>query len=326
MARFEDLRNLFYEDYNNPGMPAQWSTNRSGQPRKITWSLTNKTILFEGRYEYADSWIKKYVRQISHAFRLWDKALDSIQFIRTKQGNNADITLATSPHTRGNLALFTRKIPAGSGEITAARIKLNHSILQKYPTGVQSKVIMHEIGNTLGLGDIRCTMTIRSVMEDKCSPPEPFIGRNKLYKFDQDLIKHIYGEINSTNQSNSIRGTARKDKIIGTNKADRIFGLGGADHINGKNGDDLVDPGHWTQGSRDIIKGGRGSDTFVIKDDYYLYIKDFKIIEDRLDVSQLTSGFDWQVQSGNTYIYNNNGYEVAKIRGKVDLTYVQTVE
>ena len=325
MSKFGDLNRLFYEDYNNPGMPAVWSTNGYGNPRQITWSLTDKQILFGGRYEYANSAIYNYERQISYAFSLWDKALDSVRFRRTNLGNDADITLATSPNTMGNLALFIRKIPRGTSHIDAARIKLNHSKFLKYPREVQTKVILHEIGNILGLGDIRCTSKIKSVMEDKCSPPEPFVRQNNLYDFDRDLIKHIYGEKRTPQQSRQFAGTSGRDKIIGTSRGDHILGFGGADKLNGKNGDDVIDPGTWTKGDRDIIRGGRGADTFVIKDNYYLFIKDFRIAEDNLDISGLSPGFDWEVYSGNTYIYNNIQNAIAKIRGRIDLTEVTTV-
>ncbi len=322
MSKFGRLNKLFYEDYNNPDMPAVWSTNDHRSPRQITWSLVDKQILFGGRYEYANSSIYNYERQISYAFSLWDKALNSVQFRRTTQGNNADITLATSPNTMGNLALFIRKIPQGTGRIDAARIKLNHSNLLKHPRGIQTKVILHEIGNILGLGDIRCTSKIKSVMEDKCAPPEPFAGRNSLYDFDRDLIKHVYGELSRPQQYRRFAGTSGIDKIIGSSRDDRILGYGGADKINGKNGDDLIDPGYWTKGL-DNIKGGKGSDTFVIKDGYWAFINDFKATEDKLDIAGLSRGLNWEVNGRHTYIYGDDGHEVAKFKGKIDLSVAE---
>ena len=103
-----------------------------------------------------------------------------------------------------------------------------------------------------------------------------------------------------------------------------IFGFGGADKIIGARGDDLIDPGIWTKGKYDSISGGRGADTFVLKDGYFAFIKDFRVIEDKLDVTGLSQGFDWDIRSGNTYIYSNKGYEVAKIRGIIDLAYVKS--
>ena len=62
-------------------------------------------------------------------------------------------------------------------------------------------MIIHEIGNMLGLGDVRCASKLKSVMEGKCMPSEPFVARNSLYDFDQDLIMYVYGELASSNQA-----------------------------------------------------------------------------------------------------------------------------
>lgn len=326
MGHSRKLDNLFYDDYDNPGMPAIWRTNNYGKPRIITWSLEDKQILFGGIYENVNSQIYNYENKIRYAFSLWDKAIDSIRFKQTRKGNQANITLATSTNTKGNLALFIRKIPSQTGYIEAGRIKLNQDKLSRYTDGVQTKVIIHEIGNILGLGDIKCSPNIRSVQEDQCSPPEPFTGGKSLYNFDIDLIKYVYGESKSQGQDPyRIEGTTGKDKITGTKGSDYILGYGGTDKINGGRGNDLIDAGYWTQGKQDVLKGGGGRDTFVIKDSYYVHIKDFKITEDILDISGLSQGFDWGIRAGNTYIYNSSDYEVAKIKGRIDLNKVETI-
>ena len=97
-----------------------------------------------------------------------------------------------SPDTGNNFAVFIRKIPASTGYIEAGRVKLNADKLLAQPLNLQSKIIIHEIGNILGLGDIICSDNIQSVQEDKCSPKEPFVGRNSLYDFDIELIKYLY--------------------------------------------------------------------------------------------------------------------------------------
>ena len=111
-----------------------------------------------------------------------------------------------------------------------------------------------------------------------------------------------------------------KDRLKGTNAADEILGFGGNDIIDGKNGDDLIDPGAWTSGKFDKVKGGKGSDTFVIKDGYWAFIKDFKVVEDKLEISGLSEGLNWEAKGGKTYIYGDDGYEVARFKGKVDLS------
>lgn len=122
-----------------------------------------------------------------------------------------------------------------------------------------------------------------------------------------------------------IWGTEEKDRIRGTNGVDKIFALGGSDIINGRGGDDLIDPGEWTTGKFDKVKGGKGSDTFVINKDYWAFIKDFDLIEDKLDLSGLGESFKWGVVGRRTYIYGEFDMEVAFFKGKLDLSEANVI-
>lgn len=194
--------------------------------------------------------------------------------MQTNEGNKADITFGSSPNTGGNFAQFVRQIPPSTGYIEAGRVKLNADVLLKKPETLQLKIILHEIGNILGLGDIKCAPRLLSVQEDNCKVKEPFTGGNKLYDYDIQLIKHVYGETTSGAKSSSplsappqtspapfpkkenrFIGTKRKDKIIATNGMDLIIGNGGADVINARGGDDLIDPSRWTGGGYDVVRG-----------------------------------------------------------------------
>ena len=124
---------------------------------------------------------------------------------------------------------------------------------------------------------------------------------------------------------NYFEGSWKKEKIKGTNYSDEIFGYGGADKINGKGGDDVIDPGFWTKGKFDKVKGGSGSDTFVIKDGYWASIQDFKIVEDSLDLTGLSNGWEWDSSKRRTSIYDADGYEVARFKGRVDLSSADLV-
>ena len=124
---------------------------------------------------------------------------------------------------------------------------------------------------------------------------------------------------------NEIIGTKKKDKLKGTKFDDLIEGKGGSDKINGKKGDDLIDPGEWTKGKFDKVKGGPGEDTFVIKDGYWAFIKDFKLVDDSLDLNGLRMGLDWSIEGKKTYIYGSDGQEVARFKGKIDLSEAELV-
>ena len=122
---FNDLDSLFYDDFDNPGMPTTWDNYNYSWPRVITWSTVDDQILFSGKYESVDDRIYQYIEQIEFSFSLWDEPLRSISFVRTKEGNDADITFGTSANTGTNAALFTRKIPPSTGYIEAGRVKIN---------------------------------------------------------------------------------------------------------------------------------------------------------------------------------------------------------
>jgi len=60
-------------------------------------------------------------------------------------------------------------------------------------------------------------------------------------------------------------GTNKNDKVKGTKYDDTLLGYGGRDKLYGRNGNDILDAG-LGKARPDIIKGGKGSDIFVIKD------------------------------------------------------------
>ncbi len=124
---------------------------------------------------------------------------------------------------------------------------------------------------------------------------------------------------------NEIIGTKKKDKLNGTKFDDFIEGKGGSDKIKGEKGDDLIDPGEWTKGKFDKVKGGTGKDTFVLKDGYWAFIKDFKLIDDKLDINGLSQGLDWSIDGKKTYVFGKDGQEVARFKGKIDLSEAELI-
>ena len=114
-----------------------------------------------------------------------------------------------------------------------------------------------------------------------------------------------------------IRGTAEDDYIIGKGEAKKIFGF---------SGDDIINPGKVKNGSNYArCKDGSGADTFVIEDQHRLFIKDFNAIEDELKISGLNENFDYDTKSKNTYIFDDDGDVIAKIKGVFDLSEVNII-
>ena len=147
-----------------------------------------------------------------------------------------------------------------------------------------------------------------------------------LRGLDTYTTYHSPTSSSNTQKGKIIKGTEEKDKLKGTNGNDTIIGKGGADKILGKGGDDIIDSGEWNKGDKmDKIEGGSGADTFIINDDYWCYIKDFNVFEDKLDVSGLSGGLDWDIQGNKTYIWGVDGDEVARIAGAIDLSQANII-
>ena len=63
----------------------------------------------------------------------------------------------------------------------------------------------------------------------------------------------------------------------------------------------------------------------MIKDGYWAFIKDFKLVDDSLDLNGLRMGLDWSIEGKKTYIYGSDGQEVARFKGKIDLSEAELV-
>ena len=154
-------------------------------------------------------------------------------------------------------------------------------------------------------------------------PPKDFSGTIEL---SYDVIDGDGGLISASNSVyfNDVpdgivsKGTYAKDKLKGSTGDDTLIGLGGSDKITGKKGNDIIDAG--LHGERvDWVKGGSGSDTFVIKEGYWTNIKDFNVMEDTLNLKGLKNGLDWDYEGGRTYIWGQDGHEVARFSGYKNL-------
>ena len=102
-------------------------------------------------------------------------------------------------------------------------------------------------------------------------------------------------QVTGGTDADTIHGDAGDDTIYALAGDDIIFGGDGLDYLNGMEGDDIIHSG----AGYDQIYGGAGADTFVFDTitDYdgsgFDRIFDFNIDDgDRLDLSELLSGFD----------------------------------
>ena len=209
--------------------------------------------------------------------------------------------------------------------------------------GNDNITIFHEIGHALGLdhpyGD---GFNPNFNRDDTIMSYNPAASGSAKSKTSSDIaaLQFLWGvagtnydALNTSSSTTSsienvIKGSNEKDKLKGTNGNDKIIGKGGADKIFGNGGDDLIDPGEWEKGGApDKIYGGPGADTFVLSDNYWAVLKDFNVIEDRLDVSGLSGGLNWRIGADGylTFIEDGSGDEVAFINGAVDLSQANII-
>jgi hypothetical protein len=194
-----DLNTLFFEEYF-PG--ERWG--RLGRSTTITWSSTAPII--QGRQSDGgdEPVVRAFTTQedawIQRAMSAWDDALTTVSFTRVNRPN-ADLTIGVVEMARLNYPGHWNAW--GSGLLRErATIKLRSD--STVPGGEASDeagfthVVLHEVGNVLGLGDISLS-TLRerspgstSVMLD---PREPPLAVIPLSEFDRSLIKQVYGEV-----------------------------------------------------------------------------------------------------------------------------------
>lgn len=180
-----DFQELFNTDYYG----VKWSEN--GKNTTIYWMVISNQMNIPG-----DSYGPVQVIPVSNAvqnlyqdaFELWDDALDTIEIEKAETDSEADISIgvvADLPFGADGQwnAVWSNNI------FSDATIRIHSDILSE-PHFFTT--ILHEIGNVLGLGDIKPNNNIRSVQED----PFPEVFNSKaLWPDDVAMIKQVYAEI-----------------------------------------------------------------------------------------------------------------------------------
>ena len=181
-----NFQSLFFEDYYG----IKWDI-RNGN-RNITWSANASVINDES---VARSFTTEELGWVRSAFQSWDDALDSVRFTENPQGAQAEIvigyvTLTSAPNQPGAIGYWTAW--ATDNWINRATIKLKVGSTSWFSVKNQFiHVVQHEIGNVLGLGDIKPTNELASTQEDPGQPP---YGSIPLGDYDTGMIRQLYGE------------------------------------------------------------------------------------------------------------------------------------
>lgn len=178
-----DFANLFFEDYFGD----KWD-NANGS-RVIRWAPV------DGGGIAGDTVARPFTTGeldvVRSAFAAFDNALDTISF-REGAVEQAEITIGWvnlsvrgvdgywNASSRGSQIRFraTIRLAATSSFLASSDATLRHGVL-------------HELGNVLGLGDIRPNPSFESVQEDSWQPP---FGPLTLSEFDRGIVRQLYGE------------------------------------------------------------------------------------------------------------------------------------
>jgi hypothetical protein len=180
----QDFVSLFYDDYY-PG--TSWT--RGGVQKTIKWTTSVSEIAGDTVSRAMTSNEMIWLRE---AIQSWDVATSSISFEESSDGSG-ELTIGWVP---------LQKLPPGTdaywnawwnngGTRIRATIKFGdgESFLNDKNGFIHAA--RHEIGNVLGLGDIRPSDKFFSVMEDPWQPP---YGNPLLDDFDYGLVRQLYGE------------------------------------------------------------------------------------------------------------------------------------
>ena len=181
-----NFQSLFFEEYYG----TKWD-NRNGI-RNITWSANASVIHDES---VTRSFTLEELDWIRNAFQSWDDALDSVKFTETPQSAQAEIVI-------GYVTLISAaNQPGATGYWNAwwndnwrnrATIKLKVGNTSWFSVKSQFiHAVQHELGNVLGLGDIKPTNEFASTQEDSWQPP---YGPVPLNDYDTGMIRQLYGE------------------------------------------------------------------------------------------------------------------------------------
>lgn len=217
-----DFRELFYTDYYG----VKWSEN--GKNTTIHWMAISNQMNIPGD-NYGSVQVIPVSNEVQNfyqdAFELWDDALDTVEIEKTETDSEADISIG-----------IVADLPFGAdGQWNAvwsnnifsdATIRFHSDILSE-PHFFTT--ILHEIGNVLGLGDIKPNNTIRSVQED----PFPEVFNSKaLWPDDVAMIKQLYAENNDVESIDiSVELLTFSDKLLPAAKVELTDGITIQKHI-----------------------------------------------------------------------------------------------
>lgn len=182
-----DLKQIFIADF---ATGSKWD-NSSGD-LQITWSANSNTIYDE---TVARVFTELEISWIRTAFRSWDNALETVSFREVESAESPQIVIGfvdLKPSEVQLDAMGFWNTWVSNGNRYRATIKLKVDKTKWFSNkGHFIHTVQHELGNTLGLGDLAPSKSVVSVLEDPWQPP---YGKSALSTTDVAMIRQLYGE------------------------------------------------------------------------------------------------------------------------------------
>jgi Matrixin len=182
-----DFKRIFIADF---ATGSKWD-NSSGD-LQITWSPNSSTIYDE---TVADAFTELEISWIRTAFRSWDNALETVSFREVAPAERPQIVigfvdLKPSEVQLDAMGFWNTWVSNGNRYRATIKLKVDNT---KWFSNKSHFIhtVQHELGNTLGLGDLAPSKSVVSVLEDPWQPP---YGKSALSTTDVAMIRQLYGE------------------------------------------------------------------------------------------------------------------------------------
>jgi hypothetical protein len=180
-----NLDYLFFEEYDG----SHWDNSEGNI--KIVWSANVPEI--EGE-TVTKPLTRTQLEWARLAFKSWDDALSTVSFVESKSFGYYDVAIGfteikgSGKNTLANWNAWDSR----DGTRQEASIMLKNTEARWFNNKSQFiQTVQQEIGNVLGLGDLRKSSDYVSVMED---PMQIVPGKISLGDFDTGLVRQLYGE------------------------------------------------------------------------------------------------------------------------------------
>jgi hypothetical protein len=174
-----DFSSLFYEEY---------FPNSVWKIKEISWSTNSLNI---HNKDISRKFSPDEVSWVRSAIKSWDDAIDSISFKELTDPTNANINIGLVDLGQSEFGGYWYSYWDSNKIRNRAFIQINSSNRFLNEESKFIHVVQHELGNVLGLGDIRSSGDVISVLEDPLEFP---YGNKTLSDLDTGLIRQLYGE------------------------------------------------------------------------------------------------------------------------------------